>query len=701
MLRFLAVVIVVCSAALLSSTDRPVFTTLDKAFYADANLVSFVRPGLVVEITGASIAPDGTIQAQFKLSDPRGLPLDREGITTPGTVSTSFVAAYIPPGQIDYIAYTRRNQTSSITNVTAVQPAADAGGMYTKTGDGEYIYTFATKAPAGFSASATTTIGVYASRDLSEFDLGTNADDDTFDFVPNGSAVANVHQVVSTETCNKCHDPLMAHGGPRRSMPLCVLCHNPGGGGTDTIDPDTGNSIDAKVMLHKIHMGEELPSVQAGTPYQIIGFGGGVNDYSTVVFPADARNCQMCHETGAPPQGGTAPPGSMTPPPDPPLAQAAFWLTHPSRAACGSCHDNVNFATGENHANLPQISDNQCTQCHMPQGELPFDVSILGAHTIPRFAPGLPGVNFTLERVDNGAAGQPPTVTFTVRNDAGEPVALSDMNLLNLVMAGPTSDYQTVISESALAAGGAGDTYTYTFQRPVPADARGTWSIGIEGYRNVTLLPGTVTQQVVRDAGENKIIDFSVDGSPVEPHPTEVTNANCNSCHYSLSAHGDIRNQTEHCLLCHNPTATDAARRPADQQPAQSINFPVMIHRIHRGEEAPAGGQLTPYVVFGFGNTPNDFSEVRYPGDLRNCAKCHVNNSQQLPLPESRVAVTNPRAFIDPSGPAEAACLACHTSRAASSHALSNSTPQLGEACTVCHGPNADFSVDREHARSL
>ena len=180
-----------------------------------------------------------------------------------------------------------------------------------------------------------------------------------------------------------------------------------------------------------------------------------------------------------------------------------------------------------------------------------------------------------------------------------------------------------------------------------------------------------------------------------------MTNANCNSCHYSLSAHGDIRNQTEYCILCHNPTATDAARRPADQQPPQSIDFPVLIHRIHTGDEAVPDGQLTPFIVFGFGNTPNDFSDVRFPGDRRDCAKCHVNDSQQLPLPESRIPVTNPRAFINPSGPTQAACLACHTSRAASSHALSNSTPQLGEACAVCHGPNAEFSVDREHAPNL
>ena len=448
-----------------------------------------------------------------------------------------------------------------------------------------------------------------------------------------------------------------------------MLCHT-----QQTIDPDTGNTVDMPVMIHKIHMGENLPSVQAGKPYQIIGFQQSVVDFSHVVFPAESpANCQFCHEPGP--------------------AQADAWLTRPSRKACGACHDNVNFATGENHVNLPQLSDNLCSTCHFPQGELEFDASIRGAHTLPRFSTQLPGVVFTIDRVQGGTAGSSPTVSFTVKDKAGAPIDASQLNLLSLVMAYPTQDYSTVVSEDVRQAQGSGGAYTWTMRAAVPAGTRGTAAIGIEGYRNVTLLPGTTKQQVVRDVGANRVSYFSTDGTAVQPRRTVVTNQQCNQCHFAIAAHGTIRNQTEYCVLCHNPNATDQARRPADQNPPESIDFRNMIHKIHTGEELEV-----PYTVFGFGGTPIDFSEVLFPGDRRHCAKCHVNNSQQVPTAAGLLPVVNPRGFINPEGPTTAACLGCHTSQAAAAHAAAMSN-ELGESCVVCHGPSGEFSVDRMHAR--
>lgn len=59
----------------------------EKAAYADAATVEFVRPGLTITVNRAQIASDGTITVVYTLTDPDGLQLDATGVTTPGTIS--------------------------------------------------------------------------------------------------------------------------------------------------------------------------------------------------------------------------------------------------------------------------------------------------------------------------------------------------------------------------------------------------------------------------------------------------------------------------------------------------------------------------------------------------------------------------------------------------------------------------------------
>jgi OmcA/MtrC family decaheme c-type cytochrome len=646
------------------------FNKHEKAYYADSATVDFVRPGLVIKVNSASIAADGTISAVYTISDPKGVPLDIAGASTPGPVSLSFVAAYIPKGQVQYTAYTTRAASGPVISSTN-QAAADSGGSTTTVATGQYKYTFATKAPSGYDTTATHTIGIYGSRNLTEFNLGTNYASTTFNFVPSGAAVTVTRDVIRTSSCNKCHDQLSFHGGSRRGIDMCVLCHQP-----QTLDPDTGNTLDLKVMAHKIHMGSQLPSVVAGHPYQIIGFQGAVTDYSTVVYPADPRRCESCHEqnTGA--------------------AQATAYLSRPTGATCGSCHDDVNFATGQNHAGGPQISDNQCPICHIPQGELEFDASIKGAHTVPEDSSSLKGLVLGIAKVDNGTAGKQPTVTFTVKDKSGAAVPLSQLNNLSLLMAGPTSDYGYTsfgsdvtspgyVSESATGAQcDAGGTCTYTFQHAIPGGAKGSFAIGIEGRRTETLLAGTTDQMDVRYGGVNKVFYFSVDGSPVQPRRTVVQIASCNQCHSFLSFHGDNRNQVEMCVLCHNPSLTADADDPS--QPSTGISFNLLVHRIHSAYKS--------------------FSDVRYPatsptgspGDTRNCDMCHVNDSQTTPSGINDVL--DPQGYINPMKPFTASCLGCHVTAPASAHAAAN-TNSIGESCMVCHGPDGVFAVDTMHAQ--
>ena len=711
------------SLVMTGAPKRSQFGVHDREFYLDPLTLQFIRPGLSIKIVSATIAADGTISVDYKLTDPKGLALDITGVTTPGPVTLSYVAAYIPNGQEQYYSYTTRTQTSPITHNTAIQAGTDSGGTLQTVATGEYIYTFKTKAAAqgggGFDATATHRIGIYGNRNLTEFDLGTNYDDATFDFVPAGGTAAP-RDVIRTQTCNKCHDSLAAHGGSRKSVELCIMCHQP-----QTSDPDTGNTVDMKVFIHKLHMGSELPSVKAGTPYQIIGFGQSVTDWSTVELPSDPRRCQFCHEstTGA--------------------IQANAWLTTPTRAACGSCHDNVNFATGQNHSadNMPEVTDNQCSQCHTPQGDLEFDASIKGAHVVPQDSVANPGLVFTIQNVANGGPGQKPTVTFTVKDFAGNGISMAQLtgglNRLALVMAGPTSDYGYTnfgvttpgyVSENPVptASCSPDGTCTYTFTHAIPTNASGTYSIGIEGRRQFTINANTLQAQTTDAGGNNVVYNFSVDGSPVVPRRTVVNINQCNQCHSRLSVHGENRNQIEMCVLCHNPSENDSARRsgapaPANALPPQSVNFALMVHKIHTGAELGAAGQS--YTVIGFGGSVNAFGTafatvpasipntgVRYPAmgptgataDTAKCYTCHVQKPAPtegiLPIGKNNVLDAQGLLAPNPTPATTSACTACHFTRSVMAHAVLNTSTQFGESCDVCHSTGAQFDVDQVHA---
>ena len=458
---------------------------------------SLGKTGVVVKIQSAAIAKDGTITVRATIVDSDGIPLDRLGVATKGPVSMSFIAAYIPAGQSQYVSYTTSVAKPSIpgnTNPSQTQAANDSGGTFTTNAVGDYTYTFKTKAPITFDATTTNAIGVSAQRDLSEFgtfDEWSETSNDVFNFVPNGTPVKVTRAVVTTDACNQCHDPLIGHGGSRLKVELCIMCHTP-----QTINPDTGLTQDMKVLIHKIHMGSSLPSVKAGTPYRI-WHRGAWSDFSTVVFPQDVRNCTTCHASDA--------------------SQADNYKTKPSAAACGSCHDDVNFATGLNHVNLPQPDDNQCNNCHTPNAIHDFDASVPGAHLIPLNSTALPGLVTAVLKVDNATPGNAPTVTFKVLDKSGRPVDISKITSIRVVLAGPNSDYNTGpgairVSETPPATTpGNNGVYVYTMTNKIPAAAAGSYTVSIEATNTVTLMANTLQQTTAVDAAAPVEFYFSVD----------------------------------------------------------------------------------------------------------------------------------------------------------------------------------------------
>ncbi len=711
--RILGGLVALAGTLTLTGNQKSLYSKHDRAFYADQATVDFVRPGLVITINSAAISSGGVITVTYTLTDPSGLPLDAAGVNTPGVVSLAYVASYIPKGQEQYVAYTTAQATGKALG-TITRPDFELGSPAKLVGPGQYTYTFTAQAPAGFDPTVTTTVAVDGNRNLTAYDnLGTYYAGTTFDFVPNGSPVTVTRDVVRTASCNTCHDVLSFHGGYAHGTNMCVLCHQP-----QNADPVTGNSLDLKVMAHKIHMGSSLPSVVAGTPYEISAYMGILTNFSTVIDPASAQRCEVCHSqtTGA--------------------AQAKAFMLEPSRAACGACHDDVNFATGANHPGGIQNDDTECAGCHIPQGEMPFDASILGAHVVNTDTAAtypqnpdtlLPGINLAITGVTGASSGLTPTVTFTLQDDSGNNIPLSKATTLEFTIAGPTTDYGYtsfgsgtastpgyVTESAAKATCTSSGVCSYTFTHAIPAAATGTYTMGGEARMNVSvpvLTGGTTSTVTVNAAAKNPLVNFSVDGSPVTPRRTVVALSNCNNCHVALSLHGNLRNQTEYCVLCHNPSNTDASQRvnatvASDKAlPPQGINFNLLVHRIHDGVNVVKNGGK-PYIVVGYGGSHNDFSGILFPAfspsgeatDLADCALCHVNSSEQNDLNLTGLnAVTDPQGLINPVQPFTSACTGCHVGIPPASHALSNTT-SLGEACAVCHASGAAFAVDQVHA---
>ena len=743
------------------------FTKADKEFYLTESQIEFIRPGLELEILDVVIPADLQPEVTFMITDPAGLPLDREGIFTPGPVSTSFILSFIPAGEEAYVAYTTRVATSPDTGDSAVQATTDSGGTYTDLGalTGTYMYKFATVLPADYDTNATHTLGIYARRDLLEFDLDRYVANELDHFIPSGVGVAVPRDEVTTATCNRCHDPLAIHGGARQEVGLCILCHNP----TQSIDPDTGDSVDMPYMVHKIHAGAHLEN-----GYVIVGYRQSVHDYSHVEFPATLNDCEICHTGGIPTadfplvanpnppptcdasntsmtnlswgdegnidvrldaadgklfaSSGAAgsqmtgkwvkdgqtfflvdrasgdalqelpvynsvfgcasnPPGTFR---GEPGTQHTVWMTNPTRWVCGSCHDNIDFATGEGH--LKQDDDSNCSTCHKPTTGVEYDLSVDGSHTVEYKSNQLDGFLVDILNVQNTDPGDSPTVTFSMSTKLG-PLNPANLNRIQFSLSGPNTDFAFYLQENAMGNLVAdGNNWRYTFKGDLPRDAMGSFTLGVEGRLDAIIMEGDEEVET-EDQMQNFVEPFAVTDTAVVSRRMVVDDAKCENCHSNLSLHGDNRNNAiGYCQTCHQPWATDVAVRPEGEEPPQSIDFRYMVHKIHRGAELENG-----YVVYGYRSSLHDYSEIEYVGDLRNCEACHVDGSQTLPLNSDLESVTTPRDYWTPMLPETASCLSCHDSSSTAVHAQSNTTA-LGEACATCHGVGKTYSVERVHA---
>jgi OmcA/MtrC family decaheme c-type cytochrome len=645
--------------------------------------------GLKAEITGVTIPGNRRPVVTIKVTDAKGKPLDLEDLDSNSVKFTIAALKTAKSGERDYhnyilakVAgkdYAVKGETKKPALAETLQPGADEGGVLTRARPGVFTYTFKSALPAEFDRKATHVVGGEVTRGNRLY-----AANPLYEFVPAGGKVQTRRELTETASCNTCHDPLRAHRGAAREAGYCALCHT-----AQLTDPESGESLDFKYFVHKVHRGKYLPSVKAGKPYFTVGLNQRVVDFSTIVnprsvvtetIPKEYRDCAGCHAN----------------------PKAASWKTLPSSVGCVSCHDNVDLKTGQKHGPGP-AAEGTCVNCHQPEGP-EFGPSVVGAHIFPGNASQLPGMVFDILTIEGGKPGTNPVVTFSLKDKKGAPVNAAQMNNLSLVLAWPTVDYQTEVSEDARKAEPLGNgVHRHKFAYTIPAEATGSGAVGIQGYRlfEVKRPGGTIVEKSQRNAGINVVKYFAITDREAVPRRKAVKIENCNVCHVKLQPHGEQRNNTEFCVMCHNANHTDADKRKVAKgpMPPENVHYKRLIHRIHTGRNL---GE--PFIVYGgpaAAPVPVSFGEIRFPGDRRNCVKCHEKGANELPLPEGVLATPIQQAdgSVRQLPPIMSACVGCHTKEPAKAHMEAQVAGGGRESCVVCHGVAREFSVEKMHRK--
>ena len=479
--------------------------------------------------------------------------------------------------------------------------------------------------------------------------------------------------IVQTATCNDCHGAtsdthLEFHGnGGRTQVEYCVTCHNPGR------NPDTSMTN----MTHKIHFGSDLTQE----------WRGGAFDH--VTFTKDIDNCTNCHNGNG--------------------VDVDNWMTEPYRSSCGSCHDDVNFDTGEGHGSGGQQPTNRfCSNCHPPTGELDgsqFPVATVHqgvARAAEADSYRGDGNGFAIESLSYDRSQETLTVDFSVTRNGQKMALQSDPRWTNggrlvLSVAWSTEEYTNEGSNTSPApaqpiafnALDIGNTVTdlqngsYRTVIDISSFGFGNLTVGMDGHPSGQVLEGGPFVRIpVRSAFASVNVEKR---QPLALRRDVIDIAKCNDCHDAsgagLAFHGDNRtDEMQVCVLCHNPDVTDIAQRPSDPamtpdgKREEAVDIKRMIHQIHRGKDLVDG-----LVIYGFGGRPHDYSHVGFTGNNRNCETCHIPGTYSTEAAWEALATTidTGEEVTDPSddlniSQTTSVCSSCHDTQRAKDHMVLN-----------------------------
>lgn len=595
---------------------------------------------------------------------------------------------------------------------TGKYPSVEKDGTLVDNGDGTYQYTFKrdiTKAKA--LADALVDSGDQRKADLGDLTYNPalthrlvvgisstspkSADwayamktpyERIIDFIPaTGQVVtdASGRDVISGDSCIECHSGtkrFAAHHATRQDPRYCMVCHNEQikygskeaavvNGNYDGVSTNMINGFavgNFTTFVHKIHMGTKLS--KTGYNFEDAAVNVPAMNFEKVAYPQDIRNCTKCHKNSA---------------------NADNWMNVPSRSACGSCHDSINFTNGSHNG---QTSDIGCAGCHNPAAVKAVHTQNLPATadaakrtmtaTITDVTVDANGVVKAKFTVKDGGVAVTDTAKFSVaaatlvklsKGADGAYRWVSYINQFRSKVATMTPVLQATADTGGIITANGDGTFTYTFGldndstglhsvnnitiAPVKRST-GTWPAS---YANVVAYEPTKTHRVALsiqkvnadatkvDNNTDSFLDFVPAGGAVTETKNVLAMQNCNTCHNGKKMHRGY--SIEFCVTCHNEGTKDPIS-------GESVDLQHIVHKIHSG--------IAGYKING-----EDFGYVRYPGATNKCQVCHVEGTG-APANAANWRTT----------PTANACITCHSNSLATTHAAQNDN-----TCVVCHAP--------------
>ena len=310
-------------------------------------------------------------------------------------------------------------------------------------------------------------------------------------------------------------------------------------------------------------------------------------------------------------------------------------------------------------------------------------------------------INVEVTGVDVPAGGGAPTVSVSLTNDLeqglkGMPPANMRFVISQLSpgVNGGSSQWQSYITRSSGGIPNAqattetptpdryldnGDgTYEYTFANALTAypggpvyDQSKTHRIGVE----IRTSSGGFTPENI--PANNAPTDFLPTGGMPIFTRLIVDSDTCNACHDNLEEHGDARFDVEYCVMCHNPSSINGPS-------GNTVDMKRLVHNIHAGRP--------DYQIISSSGNVNEWSDVVWPQDIRNCQTCHDESDADTPQAGNYRLVPN-----------RAACGTCHYDDGVAGNdehdfAIENGTHPGGfqftddTQCVDCHGPDGTVS---------